>query len=283
MIHGKNLGRVFQQSDLEIFLLLCDSAALAIHNARMHLVLMENQRMEKDMEFAQSVQESFLPTSTPQHAHFTFAAQTHAAQVVGGDYYDFIPFENDMLGILLGDVSGKGVPAALQMARLMSDFRYISQLDPAPGKVLDQINNTLCKRSYRGMFTTAVFCLLDMKNRKLSIANGGHLSLLLKSKNSIQEIGSASGTPLGILPNMKYSQEEHSLQIGNEILVFTDGVTEPKNKQQEEFGLDRLKNLFANHTGSPEEFLQNLQNSIKQFTGDTPQFDDLTALSLKTH
>ena len=104
---------MFQQSDLELFLLLCDSAALAIHNARMHLVLMENQRMEKDMEFAQSVQESFMPTSTPKHVHFTFAAQTHAAQVVGGDYYDFIPFENELLGIVLGDVSGKGVPAAL--------------------------------------------------------------------------------------------------------------------------------------------------------------------------
>ncbi len=282
VIHGKDPGRIFQNSDLELFLLLCDSAALAIQNARMHLVLMENQRMEKDMEFAQSVQESFLPTSTPQHAHFTFAAQTHAAQVVGGDYYDFIPFENERLGIVLGDVSGKGVPAALQMARLMSDFRYISQVDPEPANVLVQINNTLCERSYRGMFTTAVFCMLDMKNRKLCIANGGHLSVLLKSKNSIAEIGSASGTPLGILPNMQYSQEEYSLESGDEILIFTDGVTEPKNKQLEEFGTDRLKSMFANHTGSPEEFLQDLEKAIKQFIGDAPQFDDLTSLTFKT-
>jgi phosphoserine phosphatase RsbU/P len=281
VIHEKTKARVFQQSDLELFLLLCDSAALAIHNARMHLVLMENQRMEKDMEFAQSVQESFLPTSTPQHAHFSFAAQTHAAQVVGGDYYDFIPFENDMLGIVLGDVSGKGVPAALQMARLMSDFRYISQVDPEPQKVLTLVNNALCERSYRGMFTTAVFCLLDLKSKKLTVANGGHLSLLLKRKNSIEEIGFASGTPLGILPNMQYSQEEHILQSEDQILAFTDGVTEPKNKQDEEFGLDRLKNLFASNTDSPEEFLQNLENSIKQFIGDAPQFDDLTALSLQ--
>ena len=99
--------------------------------------------MEKDMEFAQSVQEILLPTSTPQHANFTFAAQTHAAQVVGGDYYDFIPFDNELLGIALGDVSGKGVPSALQMARLMSDFRYISQVDQEPAKVLAQVNNTL--------------------------------------------------------------------------------------------------------------------------------------------
>lgn len=281
VIHGKQNGQVFKQSDQELFLLLCDSAALAIHNARMHLVLMENQRMEKDMEFAQSVQESFLPTSTPQHTNFTFAAQTHAAQVVGGDYYDFIPFENELLGIVLGDVSGKGVPAALQMARLMSDFRYISQVDPEPAKVLTQINNTLCERSYRGMFTTAVFCMLDMKTKKLSIANGGHLSLLLKRNNSIQEIGSASGTPLGILPNMQYNQEEHALQSGDQILIFTDGVTEPKNKMQEEFGTDRLKNLFANNTAEPEVFLQSLETSIKQFIGDAPQFDDLTSLTFK--
>lgn len=281
VIHGQKLGRVFQQSDLELFLLLCDSAALAIHNARMHLVLMENQKMEKDMEFAQSVQESFLPTSSPEHANFTFAARTHAAQVVGGDYYDFIPFDNDLLGIVLGDVSGKGVPAALQMARLMSDFRYISLLDPAPDKVLAQVNNALCERSYRGMFTTAVFCLLDMKNKKLSVSNGGHLPLLLKRNNSIKEIGFASGTPLGILPNIQYSQEEHSLNDGDEILIFTDGMTEPKNKQQEEFGTDRLKDMFVNHSGSPEEFLQNLENSIKKFIGDAPQFDDLTALTLK--
>lgn len=282
VIHGKKKGQVFRESDMELFLLLCDSAALAIHTARMHLVLMENQRMEKDMEFAQSVQESFLPTFSPEHAHFTFAAQTHPAQEVGGDYYDFIPFDNDMLGIVLGDVSGKGVPAALQMARLMSDFRYISQLDPEPGKVLTQVNNALCERSYRGMFTTAVFCLLDLKNKKLSIANGGHLPLLLKNKSPIKEIGSASGSPLGILPNMQYSQEEHVLQSGDEILIFTDGVTEPKNKQQEEFGTERLINLFASHTGSPEEFLQNLETNIKQFIGKAPQFDDLTALTIKT-
>jgi len=173
------------------------------------------------------------------------------------------------------------VPAALQMARLMSDFRYISQVDSEPQKVLTQVNNALCERSYRGMFTTAVFCLLDLKNRKLIVSNGGHLSLLLKRKNSIEEIGSASGSPLGILPNMQYSQEEHSLESGDQILVFTDGVTEPKNKQQEEFGIDRLKDMFVKHTGSPEEFLPNLENSIKGFIGDAPQFDDLTSLAFR--
>ena len=86
---------------------------------------------------------------------------------------------------------------------------------------------------------------------------------------------------MGILPNMQYSQEEHFLESGDQILVFTDGVTEPKNKKDEEFGLDRLKNMFEKHEGSPEEFLENLENSIKQFIGDAPQFDDLTSLTFK--
>ena len=95
------------------------------------------------MEFAQSVQESFLLTSTPQYENFVFVAGTHAVQVVGGDYYDFILFGNDVLEIVLGDVSGKGVPAALQMARLISEFQYISQVNPEPKKVLKQVNNIL--------------------------------------------------------------------------------------------------------------------------------------------
>ena len=272
---------VFSHEELEMLVTISSSVAVAIDTAKMHKIILQRETLERDLKLAREVQESFLPKELPMVETYRFAALNQPALEIGGDFYNFFKLPEDKLGIVLGDVSGKGVPAALQMARLMSDFRYISQVDPAPEKVLTQINNTLCERSYRGMFTTAVFCLLDMKNRKLSVANGGHLSLLLKRENSIQEIGSASGTPLGVLPNMQYSQEEYSLQSGDEILIFTDGVTEPKNKQQEEFGLDRLKNMFADHAGSPEEFLQNLENSIKLFIGDAPQFDDLTSLTFK--
>ena len=192
---------------------------------------------------------------------------------MGGDYYDFIPFGND--------VFGKGVSADLQIARLMSDFRYISQFNPEPKKVLKQINKILCERSYRGMFTTAVFCLLDTNKRTLTVANGGHLSLLLKNEKNIEEIGHVGGTPLGILPNVEYTQNEYSLKKEDQILIYTDGITEPKNKQQEEFGVTQLKELFTNHDGSPQEFIQLLKISIKNFIGDVPQFDDLISLAFK--
>ena len=152
---------------------------------------------------------------------------------MGGDYYDFIPFGND--------VFGKGVSADLQIARLMSDFRYISQFNPEPKKVLKQINNILFERSYRGMFTTAIFCLLGMNKRTLTVANGEHLSLLLKNKKNIEEIGHAGDTPLDTLPNVEYTQNEYSLKKGDQILICTDGITEPRNKQQEEFGMAQLK------------------------------------------
>ena len=146
---------------------------------------------------------------------------------------------------------------------------------------MKQINNILCERSYRGMFTTAVFCLLDMNKRTLTVANGGHLSLLLKNEKAIEEIGHAGGTPLGILPNVEYTQNEYSLKKGDQVLIYTDGITEPKNKQQEKFGMARLKELLANHEGSSQGFIQILEKSIKTFIVDAPQFDDLTSLAFK--
>jgi len=113
------------------------------------------------------------------------------------------------------------------------------------------------------------------------VANGGHLSLLLKNGKTIEEIGHAGGTPLGILPNVEYTQSEYSLKKGDQVLIYTDGITEPKNKQQEEFGMTRLKELFISHEGSSQDFIQILEKSIKTFIGDAPQFDDLTSLAFK--
>ncbi|MCH8156951.1 MAG: SpoIIE family protein phosphatase [Nitrospinae bacterium] len=283
VIYRREQGKTFDENDEELFGLFCDSAALAIQNARLHEVLMENQRFEKDMQFAQAVQESFLPATPPQHDNFLFAAQTRPALVVGGDYYDFMRFDDDSLGILLGDVSGKGVPAALQMARLMSDFRFISQSEPAPERVLAEINSILCARSYRGMFTTTMYLLLDLKHRKIQIANAGHHpALLCNSAKQVREIGVDSGTPLGVLPNVEYRCEEVALEPGDRILIYTDGVTEPKNTQDEQFGLERLQALLVSENGSPQAFIEKLEQAIQKHIGQAPQFDDLTCLAIQT-
>ncbi len=283
VIHNKRKGNIFTRKDLALFRMLCDSAALAIQNARMHQVLLETQRLEKDMEFAKSVQESFLPSSPPRYDNFVFAAKTVPAKVVGGDYYDFIPIDDDTLGVVLGDVSGKGVPAALHMARLMSDFRYISLTGPRPAEILAQVNNTLCGRSHMGMFTTAVFLLVDLKNKKMLAANAGHHPVLICGPNKdIVEVAPASGTPLGIVPDVEYRDEEIPLKTGDRVMIYSDGITEPKNKKDEEFGLERLKKFLKNHNGTPEEQIDGLEKTIKKFSGNAPQFDDMTCVAFQT-
>lgn len=282
VIHNRDKGEIFNSGDLSLFKLFCDSAGLAIQNARMHQIMLDQQRQERDLEFATSVQESFLPQSPPQHSKFEFAAKSISALNVGGDYYDFIPFSNETLGILMGDVSGKGVSAALQMAKLMSDFRYISQQISEPRDLLYEVNNAACDRFKMGMFTTATYILLDFKHSRMTISNAGHMSMLFqKNLGKVTEIGQASGVPLGILPNTRYEQEEVYLSSGDRALLYTDGVTESQNKRGTQLGLKKLIRLMAKDKCPPQQFLKNLEKDIKEFTGQAPQFDDTTLMSFQ--
>ncbi|MGV7220965.1 MAG: GAF domain-containing SpoIIE family protein phosphatase [Nitrospinales bacterium] len=282
VIHNRDKGIIFSPGDLALFRLFCDSAGLAIQNARMHQVMLDQQRQQRDMEFATSVQESFLPQTLPKHERFKFAAKSISAMNVGGDYYDFIPFTNETLGILLGDVSGKGVPAALQMAKLMSDFRYVSQHISEPKDLLYEVNNAACERFKMGMFTTATYILLDLKHNRMKISNAGHLSMLFqKNYGKVIEIGKATGAPLGILPNTRYEQEEVDLDSGDRALLYTDGVTESQNAKGVQLGLKRLMKIMAKDKCPPEQFLKSVEAGIKELTGKAPQFDDTTLLSFQ--
>lgn len=282
VIHRGGKGKVFSRKDLALFKLVCDSAALAIQNARMHHVLMEKQRLEKDMEFAQSVQESFLPQSFPEHPDFWFSASSIAAKNVGGDYFDFIKLSPSTLGILLGDVSGKGVPAALQMARLMSDFRYVSTKNSEPKDVLREVNNIFFERSYRGMFTTVIYMVLNMKTKTIQVANAGHLAMLLQHNcGKVEEVAQATGTPLGMLPHATYQQEEIKLQPGDRVVLLSDGVIETKSMEGELFGQRRLVDFLEKEKGEPAVLLQQLEIALNKFSTEAPQFDDKTTVSFQ--
>ena len=242
-------------------------------------VTIEKNRIESEIKLATLVQEGFLPEETPVTSGFIFAAKTAPAKFVGGDFYDFIELDQDKLGIILGDVSGKGVSAALYMARLMSDFRYVAMLDSQPKRVISQVNNIATQRSRKGMFATAVFLLLDSKDKKLMICNAGHHSMIIRrGENEILEKGQAGGIPLGIAENIIYEEEEIQLYSGDLVFLYSDGVIEPVNDQMEQFGLDRLRSMINESHGTPEEILKKIDNSIQTFTGDAPQFDDMTFL-----
>jgi len=266
--------------------IIADHVGAALANARafdeLEKVTAEKERIESELKFAKLVQDGFLPQEPPSFPNYEFAATMLPAKFVGGDFYDFIPLKNDLLGIVLGDVSGKGVSAALYMARLLSDFRYISQADPTPEKVLQQVNQAVCERSRQGMFATAIFLLLDRATNKLRIANAGHHPALLKSPaNKVQEVGHSGGIPLGILPDSKYSSEEIQLKKGNLILLYTDGATEPFNENRESFGQKRMAQIVEAGLHSPKELIDEMQKSIESFTHKATLHDDLTLLTFK--
>ncbi len=270
-------GNPFDTDDLDLFISLCSLAAIAIDNARLHKRLMERQRLVKDMEFARTVQESFLPQKMPEAAGYEFAAHYTPAQEVGGDFYDFIPLESGRLGIVIGDVSGKGIPAALYMAKLGSDLRTLAFTERGPANALYKLNNLLAERSRRGMFATLIYAELDTVGRRLTISNAGHLPILVRKRDgSVSMLRSEGGSPLGILPNMEFGQEERGIGHGDTVVFYTDGILEAMNSKEELFGLERLKAAVGAAGPGPEAVKKSVLDAVNRFTGLSPQHDDMT-------
>ncbi|MBN4078211.1 SpoIIE family protein phosphatase [Nitrospina gracilis] len=260
-----------------------DITERVIAEKQLEKITAEKNHMENEVKMATLVQEGFLPESPPEIQGYQFSAKTIPAKFVGGDFFDFILLDEKSLGMVIGDVSGKGVSAALYMAKLMSDFRYVSLINSDPGAVISQINYILSNRTRRGMFATAVFLLLDTKNMKLKLCNAGHHSLIiLRNQKEFYEVGRAGGIPLGIQENASYSQEDIQLQSGDIAVLYSDGALEPVNKKNEQYGMERLQaTLFESKNNSAEKILKNLEFSINAFTDNAAPFDDMTFLIFK--
>jgi sigma-B regulation protein RsbU (phosphoserine phosphatase) len=196
---------------------------------------------------------------------------------VGGDFYDFIHLDKDRIGIVIGDVSGKGVPAALYMAKLGSDLRTLALTEDNAGAALQKLNDLLAERSRRGMFATLLYIELDSRKGALTMANAGHLPLIIKKADgSLRRLAPAAGAPLGILPEMKFEQESLFLDRGDTILLYTDGIIEAMNAREELYGYERFDALIQKSPSAPEGLTSAIIEGVNKFTGLTPQHDDMT-------
>lgn len=270
-------GDPFDPDDLELFTALCGMAAIAIENAKMHRSLMEKQRLVKDMEFARTVQESFLPQHAPEVQGYQFSAHYTPAQEVGGDFYDFIRLDRGRTGIVIGDVSGKGVPAALYMAKLGSDLRTLAFTEGDPAAALTKLNVLLAERSRRGMFATLLYIELDGETGRLVMANAGHLPpLLKKADGSVGKLPTAGSAPLGILPTLSFIRQTASLEPGDTVVLYTDGIIEAMNARDELYGYERFEALIAISPADPEAMKAAIVEDVNRFTGLSPQHDDMT-------
>ena len=270
-------GKPFDQDDLELFLALAGLAAIALENARMHQTLLEKQRLVKDMEFARTVQESFLPQTAPEMQSYRFSAHYTPALEVGGDFYDFIRLDRDRTGIVIGDVSGKGVPAALFMAKLGSDMRTLAFTEADPAAALAKLNDLLVERSRRGMFATLLYLVLDTASGSLTMCNAGHLPpVIKKADGTVTRLPAAGGAPLGIMPGMQFGRETVTLERGDTAVLYTDGIIEAMNAREELYGFDRFEALLRRSPSEPDKLKSSIVDDVNRFTGLSPQHDDMT-------
>jgi sigma-B regulation protein RsbU (phosphoserine phosphatase) len=270
-------GKPFDTDDLELFIALCSMVAIAIENAKMHRSLMEKQRLVKDMEFARTIQESFLPQKAPEVQRYRFSAHYTPALEVGGDFYDFIHLDENLTGIVIGDVSGKGVSAALYMAKMGSDMRTLAFTEQSPVEALAKLNDLLAERSRRGMFATLLYIELDSRSGKLTISNAGHLPpIIKKADGSLMTLAKAGGAPLGMLPGLKFSQETAKLERGETVILYTDGIVEAMNAKEELYGYARFEALLKKSPADPGMLKTAIIEDVNRFTGLSPQHDDMT-------
>jgi serine phosphatase RsbU (regulator of sigma subunit) len=277
-------GQEYSLDDRGLLNTLALQAAPAVRVAQLvrerEAVIQERERLEQEMLVARLIQQTLLPKELPAPPGWQMAAYYQPARAVGGDFYDFIPFRNGQLGLIVGDVSDKGIPAALVMATMRSVLRAAGRRLVAPAKVLRRVNDLLYPDIPRKMFITCFYGLLDPASGRLRYANAGHDLPYRWRAGAVSEVR-ATGMPLGLMPGMRYEEQEVLLAPGESILFYSDGLVEAHNPQREMFGFPRLQALLK-ETQTGADVIALLLAQLAVFTGGGwEQEDDVTLLTLQ--
>jgi serine phosphatase RsbU (regulator of sigma subunit) len=241
----------------------------------------ERERIEQELKVARSIQQASLPKDVPELEGWEITSHYQPAREVGGDFYDFFELPNGRLGIVVGDATGKGVPAALVMANARSMLRAVAQAFNSPGEVLRRVNEALVADVPANMFVTCFYAILEPESASLSYANAGHdLPYLHRTSGEAEELR-ATGMPLGLMPAMGYEEKETTLQAGETALFYSDGLVEAHDPKGEMFGFPRLQSLVAKY-GEERSLGYFLLEELYSFTGEGwEQEDDITLLTLR--
>jgi serine phosphatase RsbU (regulator of sigma subunit)/anti-sigma regulatory factor (Ser/Thr protein kinase) len=240
----------------------------------------EKERLAQELRVATLIQQQFLPRDLPHLPHWQVAAYYGPARAVGGDFYDFVEMADGRIGIAVGDVTDKGVPAALVMARTHSILRAEANRSTSPGEILSRTNELLVPEMPARMFVTCLFAVLDPTTGRIVIANAGHNLPFVRTADGVTEIR-ATGMPLGLMPGIRYEETEGRIDPDSNVLLYSDGLVEAHDGSREMFGFDRLRAALAiDDAGS--ELLDRLLETLNAFTGpDHEQEDDITLVTLR--
>lgn len=274
---------LFTQEDLDLLAAIASSAAIAIENARLYQVAVEKGRMERELQMARELQASLLPQQTPQVPGWEFAAHWQPAREVAGDYYDFIALEDERLGLVVADVSDKGMAAALFMACTRSVVRGSVGRATSPSDAIAHANRLLCADATRGMFVTLFYALLDPVGGEITYVNAGHNPpLLCRADEDELETLTRTGMALGVVEDSPFEERTLHLKPGDFMLLYTDGVTDATDAHEQNFGMERLQRVVLENRGaSVAGIVSALEQSIEEFVGSIAPFDDVAIVVAK--
>jgi len=263
----------FPREQLRLLQALCDHIAIAIDNAQ----CFQSERaaravLDRDAQEARAIQQALLPKSSPYIPGFMISGRSEPARAVGGDWYDFIPFPDGRLGIVLADVSGKGTAAALLMSATRGIFRSLAEACCTPAEVLTRLNQLLVNDFPAGKFVTMIYGVLEPHTRTLTFANGGHLQPLLID-GGVRFLETERGLPLG-LGSGDYSETRVALCPGSKLIFYSDGITEAVNPEEEEYGASRL----AEHAAHPTASAVTIVDDVRAYANGSGVRDDATVV-----
>jgi len=277
-------GQDYAHEDRSLLNTLATQVAPALRVAQMvqaqQAQVGEHERIEQELRTAQEIQHTFLPKDVPAIRGWQLVPYYQSAREVGGDFYDFLPFEDGRLGLVIGDVAGKGIPAALVMTATRTMLRTATQETSSPGEVFSRANELLYAEIPSKMFVTCFYAILDPTSGLMRYSNAGHDLPYRRCKEGVSELR-ATGMPLGLMPGSLYEEHEVTIASGESLLFYTDGLVEAHNPRREMFGFPRLKTLLKEHSDGSSLF-NLLLSELKSFTGEAwEQEDDITLLTLQ--
>jgi phosphoserine phosphatase RsbU/P len=272
----------FLASDRRTLSLFANQAALALENARLHLQALEKERLEREMHLAAEIQRQILPKGAPIVAGFELIGWYRPARQVGGDYYDLFRREDGRIGLVVGDVSGKGMPAALMVSVLHSALRLLLDQDGFGPAMLERLNRHVHESSASNKFITMLLAELDPATGGLHYMNAGHNpAILLRADGRAEELP-AGGMPIGLMPIARFQSRALTLEHGDLLCIYSDGITEAAAPDDEEFGMERLTDLLRAGRDRPlAELVESIPHAIGEFSQGLPQGDDQTLVLLR--
>ncbi|MSU49833.1 MAG: GAF domain-containing protein [Opitutus sp.] len=283
--------QLFNEADFTLMQSLAEQAALALYNVELLHLQIEKRQLDLDLSIASGIQQMLLPRHTPDLPGLELDARYAPAQRVGGDLYDFFAISESSIGIVVADVSGKGIPASLLMAITRTNLRQIALRHTSPSRVLTELNEALASNIQSGLFVTMLFAIVDVETRQITLARAGHELPLVVRRDPTRGIARADfvgseGMALGLVPNEIFAEaiSDHTVPFGpgDLLVLYTDGLTEAPNEEGKEFSGARLADVVrALQPRTPREINDGILECLRHFTGEVPQRDDFTLVTVK--